>query len=140
MPEDDGVGDVVIDELAIDVPVDSNDKVKKSDGSVDNDGSDVIRELSVPRRPVDDALDDDDKILVTVNDGKLLADKLGISEVDFEAYALEDTLSGPVACAVPVIIPVIIEVGVIKTEIDEIVVAEAVLEIADDIELTGVFV
>ena len=97
VPEDEGVGVGVIDELAIDVPVDCNDKVKKSDGIDDDDGSDVNLALRVLRSPVNDAIDDGDETLVTDNDTKLLADKLGIAEVDFVTDALEEILSGPVA-------------------------------------------
>ena len=140
MPEDDGVGVGVIDELAIDVLVDCNDAVEKSEGFTDDDGSDVYLALRVLRRPVDDAIDDGDETLVPDNDIILLADILGIAEVDFEADALEDKLSGPVACAVPVNIPVINEVDVIKTETDEIVVTETTLDTVDTIEMTGVFV
>jgi hypothetical protein len=140
VPEDDGVGVGVIDELAIDVLVDCNDAVEKSEGFTDDDGSDVYLALRVLRRPVDDAIDDGEETLVPDNDIILLADILGIAEVDFEADALEDKLSGPVACAVPVNIPVINEVDVIKTETDEIVVTETTLDTVDTIEMTGVFV
>ena len=140
VPEVDGVEEVVIDELAIDVPVDSNEIVKNFDGIDDYDTSDVNLALRVLRRPVNDAIDDGDKTLVTDNDGKLLADMLRVADEDLVTDALEETLPDTVSCAVTVNFPLIDEVDVIKKERDEIVVPEAVLEMVDDIELTGVFV
>ena len=135
-----GVDVGVFDKLAIDVPVTCEVEVKKADGRVDNDGSDVNLALRVLRRPVNDAIDDDDKMLVTDNDGKLLADILRDSLVDLVTDRLAEVMPDTVAGVLTVIVPVINEVDVIKIEKDDAVVREATLDMVGDIELTGVFV